>query len=66
MSLPNSGWKNKLSKKAGSVKTGGKQTLKMETTYSLETLVHFQQTTQSYVPEERLLITTAVRTSNPI
>jgi hypothetical protein len=30
-------------------------TLKMEPTRSFETLVHFQQTTQRYIPEDRTL-----------
>jgi hypothetical protein len=41
--------------------------LKMGTTYSSETSVEFQRTTQRYILEDsKLSITTAVRTSNPI
>jgi hypothetical protein len=43
-------------------------TMKMEAICSFETSVDFQRTTRRYIPEDTilLLITTAVRTSNPI
>jgi hypothetical protein len=41
-------------------------TLKMEVTHSSETSVDFQRTTLCYIPEHRLFITTAEKTSNPI
>jgi hypothetical protein len=40
-------------------------TLKMEATHSSETSVEFQRTTRHYVPEDRTLHNTTVRTSNP-
>jgi hypothetical protein len=39
-------------------------TLKMEETYSSETLVDCQQTTWRYIPKIELIIITAVRTLN--
>jgi hypothetical protein len=46
------------------VKAGGKQSLKMEATYSFEKSVDFQRTTWRYIPEDRILQTTALRTAN--
>jgi hypothetical protein len=41
-------------------------TLKMEAKYSFGTSVDLQRTTRPYIPEDRSLIITAVRTSNHI
>jgi hypothetical protein len=41
-------------------------TLNMEAIFSIETAIDFQQTTQHYNPQDRTIIATAAKTSNPI